>query len=91
MIHYMHYNNYYSVILYSFVGAVARGGAAYGQGLGLDVVRQYLACGGTETRVIDCPISNNVQIMCPHSRDAGVVCQPMLSRKLVRKIVASTR
>ena len=63
-------------------GAVARGGAAFGQGLGLDSVLQYLACDGHEARVTDCAKSNTVDIMCPHSRDAGVVCQPMISRKL---------
>lgn len=63
------------------VGAVARSGAAYGQGLGLDVVLQDLACDGHEARVADCGKNNVVPSVCPHSRDAGVVCQPMLSRK----------
>lgn len=64
------------------IGAVARGGAAYGQGVGLQVFLQYLACDGHEARIRDCATQNVVEIQCPHSRDAGVICQPMLSRQL---------
>ena len=41
-----------------------------------------LACDGHEARIADCATNNVVGTVCNHSRDAGVVCQPMLSRKL---------
>ena len=60
---------------------MARGRAAYGQGLGLDIFLKNLACDGHEARVTDCATNNVVGTQCTHSRDAGVVCQPMISRK----------
>ena len=62
-------------------GAVARGGARYGQGTGLPIYLKNLACDGIEARVTDCATNNVVGTVCTHARDAGVECMPMLSRK----------
>ena len=55
-------------------GAVARYGAAFGQGSEptlLDDVR----CNGLENRLFDCEHNGIENENCDHSKDAGVVCQ----------------
>lgn len=61
---------------------MASRGARYGQGVGLPIFLKNLACDGHEARVTDCATNNIVGTVCTHSRDAGVTCMPMISRKL---------
>ena len=52
--------------------ATPRLSAYFGQGTG-SILRQYLRCSGTESRLIDCPNSGS---SCNHAEDAGVTCLP---------------
>ena len=52
--------------------ATPRLAAYFGQGSG-SILRQYLSCAGTESRLVDCPNSGST---CYHSEDAGVTCLP---------------
>ena len=52
--------------------ATPRLSAYFGQGTG-SILRQYLRCTGSESRLVDCPSSSS---SCTHSEDAGVTCLP---------------
>ena len=54
------------------VDATPRLAAHFGQGTGV-ILRQYLRCAGTESRLVDCPTSSST---CTHAEDAGVTCLP---------------
>jgi deleted-in-malignant-brain-tumors protein 1 len=60
-------------------GAQARGNAAFGQGVG-DIFLDNVVCDGNELRLIDCASNPLAAHNCLHSEDAGVVCQPAISR-----------
>ena len=63
------------IMCISPIGAVARSSAVYGQGVGLVYV-SGLMCNGTETALVNCTGANfSDTSVCPHSRDAGVMCQ----------------
>ena len=58
-------------LLLTFLGAIARSRAYFGQGT-VPILLDDLRCTNTESRLIDCPytaIDN-----CVHSEDAGVTC-----------------
>ena len=52
-------------------GAQAHGSAYFGQGTG-EIVRDDVACTGTESQLIDCSASTTHN--CGHSEDASVTC-----------------
>ena len=52
--------------------ATPRLSAYFGSGSG-SILRQYLRCTGSESRLVDCPTSSS---SCSHSEDAGVTCLP---------------
>ena len=52
--------------------ATPRLSAYFGAGTG-SILRQYLLCSGTESRLVDCSSSSS---SCTHSEDAGVTCLP---------------
>ena len=52
--------------------ATPRLAAYFGQGTG-SILRQYLLCSGTESRLVDC---SNTGSSCSHAEDAGVTCLP---------------
>ena len=54
------------------IDATPRLSSYFGQGTG-PILRQYLRCTGTESRLVDCPTSSS---SCVHSEDAGVTCLP---------------
>ena len=58
-------------------GATALSFAAFGQGTG-PILLDNVACGGSETRLFDCPNSGVGIHNCGHSEDASVRCQSML-------------
>lgn len=61
-------------------GAQARANAAFGQGVG-DIFLDNVVCDGNELRLIDCSSNPLAAHNCLHTEDAGVVCQPAISRK----------
>ena len=61
-----------TVILYHMLDGTPRLSAYFGQGTGA-ILRQYLRCAGTESRLVDCPTSSST---CFHTEDAGVTCLP---------------
>ena len=63
------------------IGAEARSRAAFGQGTG-SIFIDNVVCDGQELRLIDCASNPLAAHDCSHSEDAGVVCQPAISRKL---------
>ena len=67
-------------VLHSTSGAVARTGAAFGQGSG-GVFLDDVVCDGFERRLVDCASNPPASSNCPHTRDAGVVCQPIITRE----------
>ena len=58
-------------------GATALSSAAFGQGTG-PILLDNVACGGSETRLFDCPNSGVGIHNCGHFEDASVRCQSML-------------
>ena len=72
----VHYNSItptLSIILsHIMLDATPRPAAHFGQGTG-SILRQYLQCSGTESRLVDCPTSSST---CSHIEDAGVTCLP---------------
>ena len=62
-----------------YTGAQARQNAAFGQGIG-DIFLDNMVCDGNELRLIDCASNPLAAHDCQHSEDAGVVCQPAISR-----------
>ena len=61
---------------------MARVRAAFGQGTGLPIFLDNVVCSGSEVRLIDCASNPLAAHNCVHAEDAGVVCQPAISRKL---------
>ena len=59
--------------MYDTLDATPRLSAYFGQGTG-SILRQYLGCRGSESRLVDCSSSSSVS--CSHSEDAGVTCLP---------------
>ena len=55
----------------SFVGAIARSNAYFGQGVG-QIQIDDVTCSGSETRFQDCTLLRTHN--CVHSEDAGVEC-----------------
>ncbi len=83
------YNMVLSFIIFSdevrhcnfyLLGAQPRTNAAFGQGVG-DIFLDNVVCSGSEVRLIDCASNPLAAHNCQHSQDAGVVCQPAISRK----------
>ena len=69
-------------------GAQARSNAAFGQGIG-EIFLDNVVCDGNELRLADCASNPLAAHNCLHSEDAGVVCQPALSRmKLILNFVS---
>ena len=66
----------------STLGAVARSGAAFGQGSG-DIFLDNVVCDGFERRLVDCASNPPATSNCLHTRDAGVVCQPLITRTFI--------
>ena len=64
--------------------ATPRLSAYFGQGTG-SILRQYLRCTGTESRLVDCPTSSS---SCVHSEDAGVTCLPTGKHNNIIKNIA---
>ena len=56
-----------------YTGAVARRGAAYGEGSGT-IFMDNVMCTGSEITLLQCPHTSDHN--CVHSDDASVVCQP---------------
>lgn len=54
------------------IGAIARGNAAYGQGVG-PIFLDDLACTGTEPSLFNCTFDPTHN--CNHIEDAGVLCR----------------
>ena len=73
------YSGKYTVNLYCkltyivFLGAIAVGGAYFGEGSG--PVSGYINCGGTESNLVQCSWGSVGQRDCHHGRDMGVICQ----------------
>ena len=61
---------------------MARSRAAFGQGVG-EIFLDNVVCDGNELRLIDCSSNPLAAHDCLHSEDAGVVCQPSSSRKII--------
>ena len=61
--------------LYTNTAATAVDRAGYGQGTGLPIVLDDLACSSTESRLIDCR-GRQGSHNCNHREDAGVICVP---------------
>ncbi|XP_043935092.1 antigen WC1.1-like [Protopterus annectens] len=51
----------------------APGGAFFGSGLS-EQWKDNFFCNGTESHLLDCPLSNFGQHSCSHKNDAGVIC-----------------
>ena len=66
------FNNSVSINIINEIGATARLDAAFGEGSGPTLLNN-MRCTGLETRLLDCP-NERLEIMCAHSRDAGVIC-----------------
>ena len=62
----------YVYIRIYILDATPRLSAYFGQGVGM-ILRQYLRCSGSESRLVDCPESSST---CSHIEDAGVTCLP---------------
>lgn len=55
-------------------GAIAVGGARYGQGTG-PIFLDDILCRGNETRIVDCRSDGIAVHNCGHSEDAGAICK----------------
>ena len=77
--------NYVQFVAHSTSGAVARIGAAFGQGSG-GVFLDNVVCDGFERRLVDCASNPPASSSCPHTRDAGVVCQPISTREFTELV-----
>ena len=64
----MQYYHWYNVY---YIGAIARGNAFFGQGVG-SIVIDDAQCTGSESALIAC--KNTTMHNCGHSEDAGVEC-----------------
>ena len=62
-------------------GAVPRTQAVYGQGTG-PIFIDNVVCDGQELRLLDCASNALAAHDCTHLQDAGVMCIPMISRKI---------
>ena len=71
---------YTVIIILLSIGAVARSRAAFGPGNG-SIFMDNVVCDGNEVRLTDCASNPLAAHNCLHSEDAGVVCQPAISRK----------
>ena len=60
-------------------GAVAQLQATFGQGIG-SIFIDNVVCDGQERRLIDCASNPLAAHDCSHAEDAGVTCQPAISR-----------
>ena len=69
----------YLVIVY-LSGAQPRINGAFGQGVG-DIFLDNVVCDGNELRLVDCASNPLAAHNCQHTQDAGVVCQPAISRE----------
>ena len=56
-----------------FLGAIAVGGAYFGEGSG--PIHRYISCGGTESNLAQCSRGSVGRRDCHHGRDVGVICQ----------------
>ena len=56
-----------------FLGAIAIGGAYFGEGSG--PIHGYISCRGTESNLVHCGKGSVGQRDCHHGRDVGVICQ----------------
>ena len=65
-------NNTACLVLILSLDATPRLSAYFGQGTG-SILRQYLRCSGSESRLIDCSSGSS---SCTHIEDAGVTCLP---------------
>ena len=61
---------------------MARRQAAFGQGTG-PIFLDNVVCSGSEVRLTDCASNPLAAHNCLHTEDAGVVCQPAISRTYV--------
>ena len=62
------------------LGAQPRTNGAFGQGVG-DIFLDNVVCDGNELRLVDCASNPLAAHNCQHNQDAGVVCQPAISRE----------
>ena len=69
-----------STIVTTITGAVAFGGAAFGEGSG-EIFLADVDCKGTESSLDKCPSSDTDS--CSHSEDAGVRCIGKMSDPFV--------
>ena len=69
-------------VAHSTVGAVAHLGAAFGPGSG-GIFLDNVVCDGFERRLVDCASNPPATSNCQHLRDAGVACQPIITRKFI--------
>lgn len=77
------YYTIYSTFISSDVQALS--GATFGQGTG-DPLLDILNCLGNETNLLQCDSDSSNAAICPHTKDAGVVC-PI--RPCEKNIIAS--
>ena len=66
---------------------MARLGAAFGQGSG-DILLDNVVCDGFERRLVDCASNPPTTSSCQHTKDAGVVCQPMITREFHNSLLS---
>ena len=63
------------------IGAIPQPQAIFGQGTG-PIFIDNVVCDGNELRLLDCASSALAAHDCTHFEDAGVICLPMISRKM---------
>ena len=63
----------YCACMCMYVGSMALGGAAFGEGSGVIIITS-LSCSGGERGLANCSYSAGMN-SCTHAQDAGVRCQ----------------
>ena len=59
--------------MYMYIGSMALGGAAFGEGSGVIIITS-LSCSGEERSLANCSYSAGMNA-CTHAQDAGVRCR----------------
>lgn len=67
-------SDYVKCVWFDLTGAVARDGAAFGQGSG-PILLESVACFGREENLLNCSNRGVGIHSCSHRQDAGIICQ----------------